>query len=120
MAGQRGFTLIEMLVALSVFSIAALALLRIDAYAVSTAANLQENGLARLVAANEAALIASDPAAPVRGQSARQVVNGGQSFAVVTDVAPTPDPRFRAVTITVRPLAGGPSRRLVTVKRVDR
>ncbi|MCJ8191268.1 type II secretion system minor pseudopilin GspI [Sphingomicrobium aestuariivivum] len=117
MKAPRGFTLIEMLVALSVFSIAALALLRIDAYAVSTAANLRENGLARLVAANEAALIASAPAAPTRGQSSRQVTNGGQAFAVITDVAPTPDPRFLTVTITVRPLGGGPSKRLVTVRK---
>lgn len=115
---QRGFTLIEMLVALSVFAIAALALLRIDAYAVGTASNLRDNGMARLVAANEAALIASDPAAPTRGTSTKEVSNGGQGFAVVTDVEPTPDPRFLAVTITVRPLAGGPSKRLVTVKKV--
>ncbi|WP_265587568.1 type II secretion system minor pseudopilin GspI [Sphingomicrobium arenosum] len=120
MRTTRGFTLIEMLVALSIFSIAALALLRIDGYAVSTAANLRENGLARLVAANEAALVTSDPAAPTRGQSSKQVVNGGQAFAVITDVSPTPDPRFLAVTITARPLAGGPSKRLVTVKRIER
>ena len=116
-AHERGFTLIEMLVALSVFAIAALALLRIDAYAVGTAANLTENGMARLVARNEAALIASEPGRPE--DASRTIVNGGQSFAILNSVENTPDPRFVAVTITVRPLAGGPSQRLVTVKRVE-
>ncbi|MCM8558199.1 type II secretion system minor pseudopilin GspI [Sphingomicrobium sediminis] len=116
-ADQKGFTLIEMLVALSVFSIAALALLRIDAYAVGTAANLTENGMARLVARNEAALVASEPGRPE--DTSRTLVNGGQQFAVLTNVANTADPRFVTVTITVRPLAGGPSQRLVTVKRID-
>ena len=42
MAGEHesGFTLLEMLVALSVISIAALALVRLDAYAVRTAGDL--------------------------------------------------------------------------------
>ena len=116
---SRGFTLIEMLVALSVFSIAALALLRIDAYAVGTASNLRENGMARLVASNEAALIASSPAAPNRGSETKTVVNGGQQFAVITQTDPTDDARFLTVVITVRPLPSGPSQRLVTVKRVE-
>ena len=37
---QSGFTLLEMLVALSVISIAALTLLRLDAFAVRTAGDL--------------------------------------------------------------------------------
>ena len=116
---RNGFTLIEMLVALSVFSIAALALLRIDAYAVGTAANLRENGMARLVAANEAALIVSGPGAPTRGTNTKNVANGGQTFAVITQVEPTADPRFLTIILTVRPLPSGPSQRLVTVKRID-
>ncbi|WP_343344990.1 type II secretion system minor pseudopilin GspI [Sphingomicrobium sp. XHP0239] len=119
MRHERGFTLIEMLIALSVFSIAALALLRIDAYAVGTASNLRENNMARLVASNEAALIASMPGAPTRGTETKNVVNGGQTFAVITNTSPTDDERFLTVVITVRPLPAGPSQRLVTVKRIE-
>ena len=45
MGNERGFTLLEMLVALSVISIAALALIRLDAYAVRTAGDLDELSL---------------------------------------------------------------------------
>ena len=44
---DAGFTLIEMLVALSVFAIAALALMRLDGYAISTAADLDARAMAR-------------------------------------------------------------------------
>ena len=56
MAGEHesGFTLLEMLVALSVISIAALALVRLDAYAVRTAGDLDESTMAGVVAQNRA------------------------------------------------------------------
>ena len=118
-AVRNGFTLIEMLVALSVFAIAALALLRIDAYAVGTASNLRENGMARIVARNEAALYTTAPGAPTPGTETRNVVNGGQTFLVATTTEPTADPRFFTGIITVRPLPSGPSQRLVTVRRIE-
>ena len=51
---QSGFTLLEMLVALSVISIAALTLLRLDAFAVRTAGDLDESTIAGIVAQNRA------------------------------------------------------------------
>ena len=65
--GEDGFTLIEMLVALSVFAIAALALMRLDGFALSTTADLDARGMANLVVRNEAALWATDPGPIVRG-----------------------------------------------------
>ena len=61
-ANPNGFTLIEMLIALAVFAIAALALLRLDGVAVATAGDLAARSGATLVAQNAAALIETDPA----------------------------------------------------------
>jgi general secretion pathway protein I len=79
---RNGFTLLEMLVALAVFSIAALALLRLDAVSVATATDLKAREGAMLVAENEAARITTDPAPPPLGNATRRLVNGGQSFVV--------------------------------------
>ena len=62
---EGGFTLLEMLVALSVISIAALALIRLDAFAVRTAGDLDESTMAGIVAQNRAVELWTDPAPPI-------------------------------------------------------
>lgn len=99
---RNGFTLLELLVALAVFSIAALALLRLQAVSVSTAADLRAREGAMLVAENEAALLQTDPAPPTLGAGSRRIVNGGRSFLVQTSVTPTPDVRLVRVDLAVR------------------
>ena len=68
MGSERGFTLLEMLVALSVISIAALALVRLDAYAVRTAGDLDESTMAGVVAQNRAVELWTDPAPPTEAE----------------------------------------------------
>lgn len=99
---RNGFTLLEMLVALAVFSIAALALLRLSAVSVSTAAELEAHEGAMLVAENEAARIATDPGAPPLGGGNSRVVNGGKTFLVGQMVTPTPDQRLLRIDLAVR------------------
>ncbi|GAA4770029.1 hypothetical protein GCM10023219_15610 [Stakelama sediminis] len=96
---EQGFTLIEMLVALAVFSIAALALLRLDGYAVATTADLDARSMAELVVDNQAALIATDPAPPDKGDATLQVTNGGRRFTVHIRTAPTVDRRLVRVDL---------------------
>ena len=47
-ANERGFTLVEMLVALAIFSLAAMAPLRLEGATVKTTALLQEQALAKM------------------------------------------------------------------------
>lgn len=91
---ERGFTLIEMLVALAVFSIAALALIRLSGYAITTTADLDARSIANLVVRNEAALAATDPGPIVRGPTTTTVTNAGRSFVVRRTVTPTADQRL--------------------------
>ena len=59
--GESGFTLIEMLVALAIFSLAALALLRLQGATVTTTGQLQDQALAQIVARNIAVEALTDP-----------------------------------------------------------
>ena len=116
--GGNGFTLIEMLVALAVFAIAALALLRLDGFAIGTAADLDARSMASLVARNEAALATTDPGPIVRGSTTSNVTNGGRSFTVRKTVKPTDDRRLVRIDLLVT-VQGSTGRAAMTiVKRV--
>ena len=115
---QAGFTLIEMLVALSVFAIAALALMRLDGFALSTAADLDARAMANLVVRNEAALAATDPGPIVRGTTQSNVTNGGRNFTVRKMISPTEDQRLVRIDLVAREQGSGARSELVMVKRV--
>src|SRR3546814_14442889 len=78
---ESGFTLIEMLVALAIFGLAALALLRLEGATVSNTAHLQDQAMAQIVARNIAVEAMPDPVPPALGQERGQVENGGRNGA---------------------------------------
>ncbi|SFR76893.1 type II secretion system minor pseudopilin GspI [Sphingomonas jatrophae] len=79
-SAEHGFTLIETLVALAVFAIAALALLRLEGATVATAARLQERQIGQLVARGVGYAALTDPQPPVPGSEAGEAENGGRSW----------------------------------------
>lgn len=97
----RGFTLIEMLVALSVFSLAALALLKLQGFTLATTADLDQKVLGQIVARNLAVELLSDPAPPSLGESRGHVENGGQIWRWVRKVKRTDDPRIVQIDLRV-------------------
>lgn len=100
-ASERGFTLLEMLVALAVFSLAALALLRLEGATVRQTGQLDERMMAQLVARNLAVETLTDPAPPPLGTSAGEVVNGGRRWRWSRTTSRTPDQRLVRVDIAV-------------------
>ena len=115
---KNGFTLIEMLVALSLFAIAALALARLDAFSLSTANALKGNSMTRLVAENEAALVMSDASFQAEGEQRFERLNGGMTFTVTRTITPTPNPNLARVDIAVTPMDGTGTSTLTVVRRV--
>lgn len=98
---ERGFTLLEMLVALAVFSLAALALLRLEGATVRQTGQLDERMLAQLVARNLAVETLTDPAPPPIGASSGETVNGGRKWRWSRVTSRTPDQRLVRVDISV-------------------
>jgi general secretion pathway protein I len=103
---ERGFTLLEMLVALSVISIAALTLVRLDAFAVRTAGDLDESTVAGIVVQNRAVELWTDPAPPTIGTSAIGVTNAGRNWRVEQRVARTADDSLLRIDLVARPENG--------------
>lgn len=98
---RNGFTLLEIMVALAIFSLAALALVRLQGYSVRSTANLADSGMAWQVARNVAVEILSNPAPPTLGETRGEEVNGGQKWIWTATASPTDDSRLVMVDIVV-------------------
>ena len=99
--GEAGFTLIEMLVALAIFSLAALALLRLGGATAANSARLTEQALAQIVARNLAVEMLTDPVAPAFGTESGVLTNAGRQWRWTRAVARSPEARIQMITIRV-------------------
>ena len=98
---ERGFTLLEMLVALAVFSLAALALVRLQGVTLRTAADLDSKALGQIVARNLMVKVQTDPLPPSIGEAGGDVTNGGRRWHWSRVVKPTDDRRLLQIDLTV-------------------
>jgi general secretion pathway protein I len=114
---QAGFTLVEMLVALAIFSLAALALLRLGGATAANSARLSEQALAQIVARNLAVEALTDPVAPAFGRTAGEAVNGGRRWLWSRDVRRSPEARIQQIEIEVRGDSGIGAARLTAFRR---
>lgn len=115
-AGERGFTLIEMLVALAIFSLAALALLRLGGATAANSARLTDQALAQIVARNLSVEAMTDPVPPAFGTESGVVTNAGRQWRWTRLTQRSPEPRIQLITIQVQGLQG-PGRANLTVFR---
>lgn len=114
---EQGFTLIEMLVALAIFSLAALALLRLGGATAANSARLGDQALAQIVARNLAVELLTDPEPPAFGAAQGEAVNAGRRWRWTRSVMRSPEARIQQIEIAVEPEAGGPGRARLTVFR---
>ena len=98
---EGGFTLLEMLVALAVFSLAALALVRLQGVTLRTAADLDSKAMGQIVARNLMVDVQTDPVPPSIGKEDGEVSNGGRRWRWSRVVKPTDDRRLLQVDLTV-------------------
>lgn len=98
--GSAGFTLIEVLVAIAIFGMAAVALLRLVGVSLASADTLATRQLAAIVARNQAVEAVLAPSPPAAGAGSE--IAGHQRFAFTRRISPGPDPGSLWVQIDVR------------------
>lgn len=100
-AFRRGFTLIEVLVALAIVAVALAAGFRSVAQSAETATALKARTLALWIAQNRLAAAQLEVPAPGVGDSDGNEVQAGALFSWHRSVGGTPNPAFRRIEITV-------------------
>lgn len=101
-APPRGFTLIEVLVALAVLAIALAAVMRAMSQAVDTTVSLREHAVALWVAQNRLAEHVMRQDWPAADTINGETEMGGEKWYWREQVSATPEPKMRRMEITVR------------------
>ena len=111
---ERGFTLIEVLVALGIVAIALVAGLQATTALTNNALRQSDVLLAHICAENELVKVRLSRQMPDVGDSTVACDQAGHAFSVKVAVLPTPNPSFRRVDAQVFD-GGSPVLRLSTV-----
>lgn len=101
-AARRGFTLVEVLVALAVLSIALTAVMRTMGQAIDVTATLREHTSALWVAQNRLALHRMSRAWPSADTTDGDTEFNGEKWYWREQVSTTPEPGIRRIEITIR------------------
>jgi general secretion pathway protein I len=116
---QRGFTLIEVLVALAVVAITLTAGLQATGALTRAATRQTDQWLAQLCAENALTRLRLVRQLPDVGDSVTPCEQAGQTLQVRLAVLPTPNPNFRRVDATVEGVVDGTLVRLLTISTVQ-
>jgi general secretion pathway protein I len=116
---EGGFTLIETLVAMAIFSLAALALLRLEGATLSSTAMLSDRALGQIVARNLSVDFMTDVRAPAFGEANGAVVNAGRTWRWARKVTRTDDARIVRIDIAITDDAGRPSGALSMARTIE-
>ncbi len=102
---HRGFTLVEVLVALAVLAIALAAVLRTMGQAIDATTTLRERNVALWVAQNRLAQHQMSRIFPAADTKDGEAEIGGEKWFWREQVSTTPEPRIRRIEISVRRFA---------------
>ncbi|MEZ5708485.1 MAG: type II secretion system minor pseudopilin GspI [Blastomonas sp.] len=105
-ARANGFSLLEMMVALAVFAIAALALVKLQGASVMQTAELDSRLYTEIAARNLAVEIMTDPMPPALGDSSGEIANEGRVFLWQRSTSKLPDSDLLKVELSVRQASG--------------
>ncbi len=110
----RGFTLLEVVVALLVVALGLAAAVELTTLAAGNALTLQQKTLADWVAMNRLATLRTAGSLPAAGSATGHAAMGGGTFYWREEVSGGALPQVRTVRISVSATAGGPA--LVTLR----
>ena len=118
-SATSGFTLIEMLVALAIFSLAALALLRLEGATITSTSVLADRAIGQIVTRNLAVQVMTDLRAPTIGETTGSVVNAGRTWRWARLTKRTDDARIVRVDLAVTDDAGRKSGALSLARPIE-
>ena len=97
--GRNGFSLIEVMVALAIFGLAAVALIRLQGVSLASANTLSDRGQAAIVARNQTleAWISATPPGPASGTERA----GSRDWAWTRQTSAGPDPGSIRIAVSV-------------------
>ena len=102
-AGQRGFTLIEVLVAMTILSLSLLAAVKVASEVSISAIQLQDKTYAQWVALNKVAEMRLQTTWPSPGKSDGNTELAGRSWHWAMEVKNTEDRSVRRLDVSVKP-----------------
>ena len=115
-SAEHGFTLIEVMVALAVFGLAALALIRLESATIRGAAALDGTILAQMVAQSVAVDAVTSAQPPVLGPTQGAMVEGGRNWTWTRVVSPAGGVGILRVDVSVADRRGQVLGRLTMVR----
>lgn len=115
---QRGFTLVEILVALAVVAITLSAGMQATGALTRAATRQSDQWLAQLCAENELTRLRLSRQLPGVGDSTAECEQAGQTLQVRLSVLPTPNPNFRRIDAVVTAPVDGAVVRLLSLSTV--
>jgi general secretion pathway protein I len=116
MRSDRGFTLIEMMVALAVFSLAAMALIRLEGATIRSTGILDDTVVANMVARNVAVEALTDARAPALGTASGVENNGGGAWSWTRTATALGDAGAVRIDIAVAQSGERPIARLMVIR----
>ena len=116
---ERGFTLIELMVALAIFSLVALTLLKLQGAIVRNSGEIASQALGQIVAHNMAVETLTDPRAPALGKAEGLTENAGKRWSWTRTTASTADQRLVRIDIAIRDEAGRPAGALTLARTTE-
>lgn len=97
----KGFTLLEVLVALAVFAVAAIALMRVSESQLRLSSKLEDKTFAHWIALNMISEMQSNQDWPSIGEQTGKVAMVGREWKVIVNTKSTPINRVRRIDVAV-------------------
>lgn len=113
----NGFTLLEMMVALAIFALAALSLMKLQSFTLANAAEVEGRAMAEITLQNQLAEMLTNPAPLAAGVSEGQLDNGGQTWRWRANVTPSVEPSVLRIDLSVEAMNGGTGRASIIATR---
>lgn len=111
----RGFTLLELLVAMAIFAIAGVAVIRTTSEHIRAVTQLEELTIASYIAENQLQLAKLDTTWPPEARLQGEVEMAQRRWLWQLVAEQTPDPEFRQLTVTISPV-DEPNRQIYSLR----